>query len=392
MSEVLRALLFVKNKFPADIICGSLKQGGFKPVVRKITSYRSLTSALQQDQWDIIIIDDKTAFTSGKKIYNLAEQNEQAPIPVLVIAEKLNRKKMMAALQSGACDYIPLDGLTCLPSAISKKLARTGKSQNGRIHPEDKYRQLFDNMPIGLYKSLPGGKIIDANNSLVQILGYPNKKILLSARAVKLYINLEDRKKWQKQLEEEGTLYANEVQFYRYDGSVIWVRESTRAFFDNHHRVLYYEGAIEDITLYKQTDKELRRRVREQIVMNAITANASEVEDEDSLFKHTTAIIRDLLFPDSFGILLVDEADKVLHLTHSYQTYPSDSKDLTIPLGKGVTGKSTAAGCRYPPGSGLYKNLCRNALGNCRADTGSAENHRGYGCRKQASRYVHGER
>jgi two-component system cell cycle sensor histidine kinase/response regulator CckA len=350
MSETLHTLLLAEHKRHIDLVLEHLKQGGFKPITKRINSYRSLIAALQHGPWDIIIIDDTSKYFSVQKIFTIAAQYKTESPPVFVIAERLNRKKMLSAIQAGARDYFPVADLSGLPAAARKELAGSHKKQreksdgSSQIQSEDKYRQLFNSMPIGLYQSLPGGKIIDANNSLVQILGYPDKKTLLHTRAAKLYVNPDDRKKWQHQLEQEETLYANEVQFYRFDRSKIWVRETTRAFFDKRHRVIYYEGAIEDITRYKLTEKELRRRIREQIVLNAITANASEVEDEESLFKHTTAIIRDLLFPDSFGIMLVDETGGVLRLTHSFHTHPSDSKNLVIPLGKGVTGKVALTG------------------------------------------------
>ncbi len=350
MSDALHTLLLVNSKQHTDLILKQLRQSGLIIMPRQIKSDRSLLAALHARKWDLVIIADRFTSLSNKKILPILAQNGQSPAPVFIIFEQINHQKIVSAIRAGASDCLSWNDLGILPASVKKELSKSGKL-NKPLHrkPEqldshEKYLQLFNGIPIGLYKSSAGGKLIDVNNALVQILGYPDKQTLLATRASSLYVNPQDRKKWKKQLEQEGTIFANEVQFYRYDQSKIWGRESTRVIQNKPGKTVYYEGAIEDITQNKQTEKELRRRIREQIVLNTIAANASEVEDEESLYKHTTAIIRDLLFPDSFGIMLIDETEGVLRLSHSYHTHPNDSRKLVVPLGKGVTGKVAVTG------------------------------------------------
>ena len=37
---------------------------------------------------------------------------------------------------------------------------------------EERYRQLFENVPIGIYRTTPDGRIVDANPALIKMLGY----------------------------------------------------------------------------------------------------------------------------------------------------------------------------------------------------------------------------
>jgi two-component system cell cycle sensor histidine kinase/response regulator CckA len=350
MGDALHTLLLMSSNQHADLVLKHLRRGGYKIIPERIKSDRFLLTTLHDNKWDLVIIADRYAALSNNKIFAALTQNRQRSVPVFIIFEQLNRKKIVSAIRHGASDCLTWNDLAVLSASVKKELAKSGKphehlfSKLEQLESHEKYQQLFDGIPLGLYKSSPGGKLIDVNNALVQILGYPDKQTLLATRASSLYVNPQDRKKWQKQLEQEGTLFATEVQFYRFDHSRIWVRESTRITKERLGRKVYYEGAIEDITKNKQTEKELRRRIREQIVLNTIAANAAEVEDEESLYKHTTAIIHDLLFPDSFGIMLVDETEGVLRLSHSYHTHPNDSRKLVVPLGKGVTGKVAVTG------------------------------------------------
>ena len=55
----------------------------------------------------------------------------------------------------------------------------------------DLFRELFDQVPIGLYRTTPAGKVIDVNPALVQMLGYPDRETLLSEAAEAVYLRLD---------------------------------------------------------------------------------------------------------------------------------------------------------------------------------------------------------
>ena len=69
---------------------------------------------------------------------------------------------------------------------------------------EERHRSLFQDIPVGLYRSTPGGQILDANPALVEMLGYPDLESLREAKAAGTYVNAEDRRRWQTLMESEG--------------------------------------------------------------------------------------------------------------------------------------------------------------------------------------------
>ena len=123
---------------------------------------------------------------------------------------------------------------------------------------EARYHSLFDRVPLGLYRSTPEGQFLDANPALLWMLGYPDAETLLAANAVSAYVDPDDRERWQALVEREGIVRDFEVRLRRRDGTVIWMRESTRAVRDADGRVLQYEGSLEDITERKQAEETLR--------------------------------------------------------------------------------------------------------------------------------------
>ncbi len=127
---------------------------------------------------------------------------------------------------------------------------------------EERYRSLFDGVPISLYRTTPTGQIIDANPALVEMLGYPDLESLLAMAVAETYANPEDRIQWQTIIECDGIVKNYEKQLRRHDGSIIWVEENTRVVCQSDGRVLYYEGSFQDITERKRAEEEIKSLAR----------------------------------------------------------------------------------------------------------------------------------
>ncbi|MCG7852177.1 MAG: PAS domain S-box protein [Methanosarcinaceae archaeon] len=117
---------------------------------------------------------------------------------------------------------------------------------------------LFNLVPSGLYMTTPGGKIIDVNPALVEMLGYPDRETLIKQEVTSGFVNKQDRQKWIEEMERSETAVVKEFQWKRFDGGFLWVRDSARAVRDKKGKVLYFVGAIEDITERKQAEEMLR--------------------------------------------------------------------------------------------------------------------------------------
>jgi PAS domain S-box-containing protein len=126
---------------------------------------------------------------------------------------------------------------------------------------EERYRTLFDGVPVGLYRTTPTGQILDVNLAAVQMFGYLSREDTLSAvNTADVYVDPEERVRWQALMEREGVVRDFEEQVRRYDGTVIWLNDTARAVRDEQGQVLYYEGSLEDITERKKFEEEIRRQ------------------------------------------------------------------------------------------------------------------------------------
>ena len=136
---------------------------------------------------------------------------------------------------------------------LESNYSQLKSTQEALKKSETHYRSLFDNLPIGLYRTTPAGVVLDANPMLVRMFGYPDKEALLSRRAEELYVSVEEREVFKR---TAGRYY--ECQMRRYDGTMLWVENQSTVFRDGTGEVQYYEGSIKDITERKRSEEALR--------------------------------------------------------------------------------------------------------------------------------------
>ncbi len=126
---------------------------------------------------------------------------------------------------------------------------------------EKKYRAIVENAASGIYQVTPEGQYLSANPAFAHILGYETPEDILrdvhNANA-DIYFNGRERERQLRDAVRFGHVNI-EAQARRKDGAIIWLRENLRAVKDEQEQLLFFEGSIEDITLQKTTELELRK-------------------------------------------------------------------------------------------------------------------------------------
>ncbi len=134
---------------------------------------------------------------------------------------------------------------------LNKKIIKLEES-------EKRFRSLYENATIGIYRSRPNGEIIFANPKFIDILGYSSfeelKKVDVESS---IYLNSSYREKFKRIMEEEEIVHGFSTELLKKDGSKIFILESSRAIKDLNGKIEYYEGTIEDITKQKETEQAL---------------------------------------------------------------------------------------------------------------------------------------
>jgi PAS domain S-box-containing protein len=151
---------------------------------------------------------------------------------------------------------------------------------------ELKYRNIFENAIEGIYQSTIEGRFITANAALARMAGYDSPEELIeSIKDIgnQLNVHPEDRERLIEIIEAKGFADGFEVEFYKKDGSKVWVVINARTVKDEQGKILYLEGLIEDITIRKHAEEQLQQTL--DSLKNAVGATiqvmVSAVEARD---------------------------------------------------------------------------------------------------------------
>lgn len=131
---------------------------------------------------------------------------------------------------------------------------------------EAEYRTLYENVPIGLYRSTPDGKQARINPYLVHLNGFETEAEQIAAIqdiAIEWYVDPQRRADFVAEIERHGEVVNFESEIQRYTtGERLWVSENARAIRDRHGHIVQFEGSVIDITDRKRVELALEDQRR----------------------------------------------------------------------------------------------------------------------------------
>ena len=118
---------------------------------------------------------------------------------------------------------------------------------------ERSFRDLYDNITEGVFRSTLDGRMISANPALVRLNGFNSEEEMLAAVndiAGKWYVDPGRRAEIHQLLLKHGTVSKLVSEVYRYKTRErIWIEESTRLVRDaGTGEPLYYDGTVREVT------------------------------------------------------------------------------------------------------------------------------------------------
>jgi len=240
-------------------VCELLEKCGY--MVNGYTSCEDALAALREDCYDLLLTDLVMPEMDGITLLKEAFALDPGLVGIIVTG-KGSIESAVNALKSGAFDFVlkPLD-LEMLKQTVSR-----GMEFRRLREGERKYRSIFENAIGGIYQTTKEGRCITANRALARILGYgsPEEFIAGAEDISTLYAEKGRRQEFVGLIEKNNILTGFESEVFRKDGSRIWIREHARAIYNSLGNLQYYEGCVEDITVRKRAEEELKNS-REQL-------------------------------------------------------------------------------------------------------------------------------
>ena len=146
-----------------------------------------------------------------------------------------------------------------LASAIAVEEERN-RVKEALSQSEERFRTIYENSTIGLYRATPDGNVILCNPALLKMLGFSSFEEL-SPRNLNTagFEPPYERKHFLEQIEVQGEIKDSESAWTRVDGTILYVSENARAIRSAAGKTLYYDGTVKDITDRKYSELALAK-------------------------------------------------------------------------------------------------------------------------------------
>ena len=236
---------------------------------------------------------------------------------VVVDAKRYNKvKKALVESLAGDKNAVPpgSDEKESTRELVVVDVKRYKKVKKALEASEERYRQLFENVPIGIYRTTPDGRIIDSNPALVEMLGYDSFTELATR-------NLEKdprhpkyaRADFVKRLGRDGEIKGLESVWTRKDGSLLHIRENAKLV-RNEEGQVFYEGTVEDITQGKLAEEAQRVRTQQIEILNCIITKGNLAESLTDMLEVILDCAIEALAFDTAGIFMYDPVAKKVNM------------------------------------------------------------------------------
>ena len=167
---------------------------------------------------------------------------------------------------------------------------------------ERRYRTLFEDSRDAIYITTRSGRFIEVNQSALELFGYTRDE-MIGLHTENIYANPADRRKFQREIEQKGSVRDYEVKLRKKDGTIMDCLLTSTLRRTNDGSILGYQGIIRDITEKRKMEAELIKSEKLEslgvlaggiahdfnniltAILGNITLAKMYVEKEDEVFK-----------------------------------------------------------------------------------------------------------
>jgi PAS domain S-box-containing protein len=227
---------------------------------------------------------------SGRQIvveskWKLRADKKGKPAAVLQIDNDITERKLAATLLQKSNEELErrvverTSELTEANARLVQELKRRQQVEEMLRRGAERYKNLFENSPIGIYRTDPQGKILMANPTLIRMMGYSSFDEFAAVKSVRkscepTYLG----KKIKDRLEKEGRVRGFEARWKLRNKSSMYVMENARAIRNGEGKTLYYEGTVEDISERKQAEARIEQY---QTQLRSLASELSLAEERE---------------------------------------------------------------------------------------------------------------
>ena len=169
-------------------------------------------------------------------------------------------------------------------------------AQDALRRTREKYLELFEQMPDGVFRSCRDGTVLSANPALVRMLGYASERDLCEhVNLFDLFLFGEQRDNLLEQLDLDGQAHNVELDLKRKDLTEVVVKANVIRVPGGPQGELLLQGTLADITDLREASDALRDSEEHFRAVADNTADLIAVIDENARILYCSPASQDLL-------------------------------------------------------------------------------------------------
>ena len=159
---------------------------------------------------------------------------------------------------SGDVRYVEQDKvlLEFVSSQVAAAIERK-QAADALIASEKRFRLLFEQNLVGVFRSLPDGRLLECNDAFAQMLGYESRVEINNVDTKSFYFHDEDRERYLAHLREYGSISNSVTRLRRRDGAEVWGMETVNLILDDQGQSEVMQGTLIDFTERKHAEQAL---------------------------------------------------------------------------------------------------------------------------------------
>jgi two-component system, NtrC family, sensor kinase len=247
-----------------SLIRKCLEKSGYEVVAVVTTASEAIAEA--RDRLPDLVLMDVNLSGGMDGVDASAKIRSDLTIPVIFLTGSADERTLERAKRTEPIGYLlkPFNAQilqTTIESALFHHHASTQRVRNIVENAEERFREMFENSPLGIYQATHSGKLLNANASLARILGYETVSELISSIRHSVSDIFEDSticREFRESILQQNVVKAFESRFRHRNSAAVWVSLNARLIKDPNDNDVGYECIVQDITARKLAEDALR--------------------------------------------------------------------------------------------------------------------------------------
>ena len=141
MSTPLRVLIVEDQEDDAALMLRELRRSQFDPVSERVETEQEMRAALEEGGWEVVLCDHGLPRFNSLQALKLLHETG-LDLPFIIVSGSIGEDLAVAAMKSGAHDYILKGNLARLGPAVEREL-REAEGRQARRNAEDQQQNLL---------------------------------------------------------------------------------------------------------------------------------------------------------------------------------------------------------------------------------------------------------